>query len=200
MSQYFSADWRSLTQELQPQLSHAQGKAAFCLSVFLLAGQGDHEQDPATPAGCSNTPSLAAVCGSPCKDSECGGEVFGARLSQIFRFTRPHSSSPKFSVWGTAALWLGAVLARKHPGLANECFPSDGCAALPQTLRWGQLLCWEQLLVGNRGRKGWSHTLAWLLLWLLSLAQCQQLQHCWSTAGPGTASEAAPLTDFATSS
>lgn len=79
----------------------------------------------------------------------------------------------------------GSPVIGSHPGLETPwvckwmCFPGDGCAALPKPWAVGSSSAggsslWE---IG----KGWSHTLAWLLLWPLSLAKCQWLQHCWST-------------------
>lgn len=77
--------------------------------------------------------------------------------------------------------------------------PGDGCAALLKPWAGVSSSCWEQLLVGIREGVKPLAGMAPVMTPLLSPvpAAAALLEH---TAGPGTASGAAPLKDFATSS
>lgn len=180
MSQYLPEDWRSLTQELQPQLSCAQGKAASCLCALQPAGQGHHELDPAAAAGCSSSPGLAAERDLPARAPSAAGGVRGTlepafqvhpapRLLTKLLCVRPCDWEPS---------WLGNTLGLQM----NVCSRWWLCSSA-QTLGWGQLLVGDR--EGVKTLAGMAPVMTLLLSPVPAAAGHSRAWHCLGGCSPG---------------
>lgn len=137
-------------------------------------GRGSMSRVQQHPEDAATLPALLLCVDLPARAPSVAGRCLGhawASFSGSPGPTAPHRASLREARqpcdWEPS--WLGNTL-----GLQMIVFSRWGLCRSAQTLGWGQFP------VGNR--EGVNATLAWLLLlWPLSLAQCQQLQHCWST-------------------